>query len=351
MSSLRQYFEAEAAGYFRQLSEVTATDDLDAGSLHRLARGLRGTAQIARQDHVYHAAVGFEAAARALASNAATWDEDARRRIRHALDELRTLADAPENAADRDDRLAAVLDWCRPLGGRISDQEPQSDQPLAEARAFREYVAAESAGIAGVLEESTAAFLADPNDRTPLRAVLRRQAPLLGAARLDDVPAVGETLRAVEDISAIIARLEIPVKKEWLDVFRCARDVLRSASHYLQQGEDPVPISALSRVRTLHQELVDRYGTLERRATPKDGEPTRISVAAPPELDAPDTEPTARDPRSLPAMEIDELCYSGADALRRALELRAPIERAVAHDPVAQRAIVELFDLIRMALE
>jgi hypothetical protein len=50
-------------------------------------------------------------------------------------------------------------------------------------------------------------------------------------------------------------------------------------------------------------------------------------------------------------LEIGALGYTREDALKRALELRESISRAVAHDPRARDAIDELFDLIRIALE
>jgi colicin import membrane protein len=49
------------------------------------------------------------------------------------------------------------------------------------------------------------------------------------------------------------------------------------------------------------------------------------------------------------AVPVERLCYDDAGAIRRALELRETIERAVASDPDGAAAVEELFDLLRIA--
>lgn len=341
MSSLRAYFDLEAVGHLRRMSEVVTAEPIDGRELHRLARALRGIANLAREDHVYRAALGFEATAHALAQRRVGLDDATREKVTESLAELLALATTSEDADLRELRVSRVLERCVPLA-----EVPAADtaaltaaQTERERRQFRGYVAREAAGIAGVIDESMAAFQIDPLDRAPLTAVLRRHRALLGAARLDDVKIVAETLRAVEDIAGVITRLNAPVKKEWLDVFRCARDVLRGSAEALGRGEEPRPSTALSRLRTLHEELLDRFGTVE---------PAAPAVESPPMFlpEAPVT-PVAAQPEAV----IDELCYDGPTALRRALELRPRVEAALRDEPGAREVIDELFDLIRLGLE
>lgn len=342
MSTLRAYFDREAADQLRRLAEVIRADaDVDHAELLRLARALRGTANLAREDHVYRAALGFESAARSLTQLQTPWDGRTRELLGEALADLTALATNAEAEDVRELRVAHILERCVPLAEAQTTTAPAAataQRLERERRRFREYVAREAAGIAGVIDESMAAFALDPLGREPLTAVLRRHRALLGAARLDDVKIVAETLRAVEDISGIIMRLNAPVKKEWLDVFRCARDVLRGAAEALGAGEEPRQSTALSRLRTLHEELLDRYGAIEPAAPP----------AAPPPVFMP-AESTDRGQDAEPT--IDQLCYEGPAALRRALELRPRVEAALRDEPGANEVIDELFDLIRLGLE
>ena len=50
-------------------------------------------------------------------------------------------------------------------------------------------------------------------------------------------------------------------------------------------------------------------------------------------------------------MPIESLTYRGEAALRRALELRATLDTAVADDPEMRAVLDEVFDLIRLGIE
>src|SRR5690606_36673392 len=91
------------------------------------------------------------------------------------------------------------------------------------------------------------------------KAILRRQRALFGAAQLDRVPPVAETLNTIDQITRLIARLDAAVTGYWLDVDRSARDVLAAVVGPLDRGEDPpVPEAALQRLRTLRDRLLER---------------------------------------------------------------------------------------------
>jgi chemotaxis protein histidine kinase CheA len=254
----------------------------------------------------------------------------------------------PESAQEA--RVASVLDRWLGLGVALPERElagPAVIAPAAvpeqkgAAETFRAFVAREVAAIAGVLSNGVDALMARPLDREPLKAILRRQRVLLGTARLDELPVIAEALRAVEDISRVIARLDVAIKDEWLDVFRSAREVMRAASAALERGEEPGHTNALSRLRTLHTELIERYGAAE-TGPASSVVPTVIAHAAAAEPHV--TDVAHADPEPL---DIADLMYDRAEAVRRIGELRSRLERALRHDADARAALDELYDLIR----
>jgi chemotaxis protein histidine kinase CheA len=252
---------------------------------------------------------------------------------------------------------------------------------------FRSFAAAEVEGIADALDKGVQALSDNPMDREALKAILRRQRALLGAARLDEIPVVAEILRAVEDLTRVIAKLDIGVKREWLDIYRVAREGLKAATEPLRANENPQPSHPLSRLRHMRAELLERYGTGE--AVSAAGGPEQGLVQAksmteapvdagatvmPRDASAAPQPPSAQAPAAsaaasaqaptpapssaaqanaaaseLPIVDIVSLQYRGSEALRRALELRATVEAIAADDIDARDAVEELFDLIRLA--
>ncbi|MBX6363680.1 MAG: hypothetical protein IRZ00_07425 [Gemmatimonadetes bacterium] len=183
--------------------------------------------------------------------------------------------------------------------------------------AFRAFAGREADAIRAELDAAVRVLRTNPRDRAPLRRVLERQRALGRAAGLRAFPVLAETLAAVEAITRIVQRLDAPVKSGWLDVYRAAHDVLASAAAALRAGDEPRPGPAFSRLRTLRDELFERYA---RPAAPTD------------------------------AVPVERFFYRGERALRRALELRAPVEAAVAaRDPRAPDLVRELFDLLQLA--
>ena len=339
-----------------RLSELLREDDAMAAApeLRRLTKGLRGTAQLAREDAVFQMACALEGAAHALVEGELTWSSDVRERVERTLGDLGViLAGAePENAvrerlqsASERWQALGVMPWAPGTAGEIASATVESG-----GEAFLTFAAAEALGIIDVLQNSLNALSEDPMDREAMKAVLRRQRALLGAARLEEVPVIAETLRAVEDVSRIIARMNVPIKDEWLDVFRCARLVLESSTGPLERGDQPPHTPALSRLRTYRQELLERYGAGDEVATaPVAAEAQSSPIDAHAALHA-STHPATGHSEERP-VDIQNLIYTGDAALRRALELRARLERAVEHDADALALVDEVFDLIRLGLQ
>lgn len=353
MSNVREFFTTEASEFLVQLGKVVQR--LDGGSgetteLQRQCRGLRGSAQMAREDRVYRAAVGLEAAARSVAGGAVGWSEEMSSRIRRTIEDIDALVRGGEAEDAADTRVRRSLDRWREVGVNLPDDNtvaPHAEQLSEASRQFRQFAAHEVAGIIAEMEVSLETLAADPRNRDPLRAILRRQRAMLGAARLDEIPAVGEALRATEDLTRIIAKLNVPVKEEWLSVFRSSRDVLKASLDSLQKGEAPVATPALSKLRVLRQELMDRYGA---------GEPVPVTGGPPTQTPTPtQTQTLATASAPAPATEsdimpVEQFFYRGEKALQRALELQQQIALLAESNPQARESVEELFDLIRLGI-
>jgi hypothetical protein len=117
----------------------------------------------------------------------------------------------------------------------------------------------------------------------------------------------------------------------------------------LRRGHDPQPSAALSTLRTLRAELIERYGEGEAVPVQTGMAPTALAAASAP-VGGP-APPTAAPVRAIAdGVAITELCYQGERALRRALELRPQIEALAGSDATARENVEELFDLIRLGI-
>ena len=314
---LREYFVTEA----RELLDVmTRAVSPDAGApavseLQRSARGLRGLARLARESRVADAASAVEQATRAVAEAEAA--PELAGRVQASVADLRVLVEGVEDESALEARHAAILERWSAAGPEVGLAPPAPPAEPATDADFHAFVAREVAGVAEVLDRGIAAFAESPTSREWLGAILRRQRVLMGVARLEEVPSVAETLRAVEELSELIVRLNVPIKSEWLDVFRSAREVLRTSMTSLELGEPPAFTPALSRLRTIRDELRDRYGD-------------KAAALDPPR-------------RGAAARHGAGHAESGHE---RAARLRAEIDRAIGSDTRAREALHELHTLL-----
>jgi len=375
MTTLAEFFEREAGASLHQLWSLVVGPVPDAPALHRTARILRGSAQMAREERVYRAALALETALRPVtAGENGRWGDPLFSCVRAAVDDLAVLVEGSDPSPELDGRLRASLErWQAagvelpaPVFGRRSGVDPAGGM-----REFRAYAAREVEGIAQALDDAIRALHADPMDREALKAILRRQRALHGAARLDEIPVVAEVLRAVEDLTRVVAKLNVGVKQEWLDVYRTAREGLTAAIPSLSDDRDPEPSTALARLRHLRAELLARYGAGEAvnpSASQREGMaqvqrlvPELGQGSAPKAVPAAERVPKRKSagearkespqgPTESPAVPITLLEYRGDAALRRALDLRPGLEGVVLDDPGAREQLEELFDLIRLAL-
>jgi chemotaxis protein histidine kinase CheA len=354
MPTLSQYFEAETRELLGQLQRELQRTAPDTSLMHRAARAVRGTAQMARVDRIQRAAATFEAALREVALEHAAWSADFAQRARDTVEDLFDMLRRPHEDPAQDDLLARILERWPDTVSLLADAAAGSASDSAPGLGeFRRFASREADAIAGALDAALDQLATAPMDREPLKAVLRRQRALLGSARLDSIPVVSEILRAVEDLTRVVVKLDVGVKQEWLDVYRVARDGLRAAVEPLDRAEEPPSSHAVSRLRHIRHELLERYGTAESSSVePADdspGEHETVLELSDDEIVEDSASPNFNEPGE--PVTIDQLLYDRDAALRRALELRQFIERAVADDPRARDAADELFDLIAIGLK
>lgn len=254
---MREYFESEAGESLRALRDA-ATDRAGAAALVAPARALRGAALLAGDDRVHDVAAALT---ESLRDGSALARDDFLSRLTATIDDLELLIAASEEAGHLDSRARdAAKRWGGPRSGPTRGAAADADD-------LHDFAAREAASLAGVMENAVAAFQVDPLDRAWLGTVLKYQRALLGSVQLESMPVVGESLRAVEDLTELVVHLNVPVKAEWLDIFRSARNVLRAAHGALERGETPTPVPALSRLRTLREELLSRYANRDSEAS------------------------------------------------------------------------------------
>ncbi|HSK19757.1 MAG TPA: hypothetical protein VK912_11475 [Longimicrobiales bacterium] len=296
MATLSEYFRTEAREFLTALERsLQRPPGPDAAELHRAVRGLRGTAQMAREQRIFDVVSAFESVTRAIAEGALAWSDNVAARARDTIADLRVLLDPTEDDEQLDARVnEAAARWREAAPApAAAPAAPVSDGSTAD---FREFAAREAAGIADTLDHGIQDLQADPMDREPLTAILRRQRALLGSARLDEIPVLADILRAVEDLTRVIVKLDVGAKKEWLDIYRVARDALQTTIAPLLRDELPEGSHSVSRLRHMREELLERYGSaVEQPPPPEDSlAPPTVSHPAAPFLSSASSAPAAR---------------------------------------------------------
>src|SRR5687767_7799627 len=135
MPTLREFFTTEAADIITQLTKLVQR--LDAGAkehseLQRHSRTLRGSAQMAREDRVYRATLGLEAAARMVTSGALAWSEDLSSRVRRTLEDIDALVQANEGGDAADGRVRRSIDRWREVGVTLPEEEAVGGAPSGQ---------------------------------------------------------------------------------------------------------------------------------------------------------------------------------------------------------------------------
>ncbi len=233
--TLLEFFADEAGDYLDKLQTTLATAELpDADEMRRLARALRGSARMADQDAIARVAGAIQAMAEDLGAGHRHWGPELRGLLDEALAWLRVAVGSVESPAPDLAEQAAALS--RRLG------EPPPPPPPKDDERFRRYLGTELRGLASEIGDALAILERDPRNREPLKRLLRRVRPLRGIEGVDEIPAAGSALAAVEEVILRIADTSATVGPGHLVLFRRARQALDDVATDLIRGERPEPV-------------------------------------------------------------------------------------------------------------
>src|SRR5688572_22618389 len=137
MATLTEYFETEARDYLAQLDRDLERPRPDAVLVQRIARALRGSAQMAREDRVVRTAGMLEAAARAVADGRMQWSEELASRARQTVADLRLLVERRQSSTALDAVTENAVERWRDAGIQMP-VGPAKRAPDARASASRE---------------------------------------------------------------------------------------------------------------------------------------------------------------------------------------------------------------------
>ncbi|HEX5727428.1 MAG TPA: Hpt domain-containing protein, partial [Longimicrobiaceae bacterium] len=230
---LSDYFALEAGEFLDQLDTLLRRPEApDPVQFFRLARGVRGSAQIAGADGVAAVAERLEDGARALRDGILHWSDELRERALRTAEDLRALVAAHGEWGEAEEARAgeAVERWGDAVGSRRrADQPATGDQLFAFVRREIVVVVAELDRVLEELERTPAAGDA-------LRLVLRRMRPVRGVAGLDALAPVLEVLEGIEDTAHDVLSRAAPATRPQLELLRAGRDGLHAAGGALERG-------------------------------------------------------------------------------------------------------------------
>lgn len=257
--ALSDYFVREAGEYLAELERLLEEHETPGiERIFRLARGVRGSAQVAQADRIADVAARLEGAARFVLEGRIPWNAEIRERAVLTVADLRALVPAAARGwtAAEDARMQAALTrW----GGfddvaRTPTPEPK-DEPLIR------FVRSALEGVIGAIAEATRLLRAAPLEREPLADVLRRIRALRGIARSDLLAPVLEMLDGVEELIRSIAADDLPVDGARLEALVAAEDALRAWTDSQITGDAFAGTNpALTRFRMLRDRMTAEPG-------------------------------------------------------------------------------------------
>jgi HPt (histidine-containing phosphotransfer) domain-containing protein len=242
---LSEYFAQEAGEYLDRLDALLArTESPDPVEFFRLARGVRGSAQLAGAQGVARVAEGMEDAARALRDGALTWNDDVRGRALATAADLRLLVGSSGQwGPDAEARAAEAAARWEGTGAARRRGEAHAGGQLFD------FLRREIGGVVGEMDRALAELRADPAGREPLRAVLRRMRPVRGVAGMDDLSPVLELLEGIEDAAHEVLGRTSPVTLRETELLGAGRDALAAAGAALERGAGVGETPELQRFR------------------------------------------------------------------------------------------------------
>jgi chemotaxis protein histidine kinase CheA len=250
---LSEYFALEAAEFLDQMDALLAGSDRpDPVRFFRLARGVRGSAQLAGAEPIATVAERLEDGARAIRDGMLQWTPEVRDRARRTADDLRALVErhARWGPAEDERARAAAERWADVRGRRRGDQPAPGDELFA-------FVRREIQGVVGEMDRVLAELARQPELREPLRAVLRRMRPVRGVAGMEALAPVLEVLEGIEDAAHEVLSRTAPVLTAELELLAAGGTALRAAGSALEGGQAPGESAELASFRELRDRAED----------------------------------------------------------------------------------------------
>lgn len=249
---LSEYFALEAGEYLDQMDALLAGSERpDPVRFFRLARGVRGSAQLAGAAPIAGVAERLEDGARAIRDGLLQWTPEVRDRARRTADDLRTLMERHGSwSAAEDQRAAAAAErWADVRGGRRRSDAPHDGDALFD------FVRREIGGVVAEMDRALAELVAAPEGREPLRVVLRRMRPVRGVAGMETLAPVLEVLEGIEDAAHEVLGRTSAVTGPELDLLAAGAAGLRAAAASLEGGRAPGESAELTAFRELRDRV------------------------------------------------------------------------------------------------
>jgi HPt (histidine-containing phosphotransfer) domain-containing protein len=352
---LNDHFVREAGEYLAELDLLLrGAEAPDFSRVFRLARGVRGSAQVAGAAPVVEVAARLEGAARFVLDGRLPWTAEVRDRYAHTVAELRDLVPAfGRGWTDGEvERLGAAAEgW-----GGFADARPAEPASASEtdaAGAIDAFVRAELAEVVRVTGAALRELRAGAGAHAPTRRILESIRVVRGVSGAPRLQPVLEVVDGVEDLARTLATGEVPEPAARLEALDAARDALDSALRSLERGEAPHrDAPSMCRFRA-------RYGPLATEAD-ADGDVVPISAlffddagphlvgtvsGGPAPAPPPAPPPAEDDADDGDVLPIESILLRGERALEAALALRPELERALGDTARTARARALLDEL------
>ncbi|HEU4455088.1 MAG TPA: Hpt domain-containing protein [Longimicrobium sp.] len=249
---LSEYFTLEAGEYLDQMDALLAGSDRpDPVRFFRLARGVRGSAQLAGAGAIAEVAERLEDGARAIRDGLLQWTPEVRERARRTAEDLRALVERHGSwgAADDQRAAAAAERWADVTGGR------RRGGAAGDGDALFEFVRREIAGVVAEMDRALGELRGAPEGREPLRGVLRRMRPVRGVAGMEALAPVLEVLEGIEDAAHEVLGRTSAVTASELELLASGAAALRAAASSLEGGRAPGESAELSAFRELRDRV------------------------------------------------------------------------------------------------
>jgi HPt (histidine-containing phosphotransfer) domain-containing protein len=256
---LREYFALEAGEFLDQMDALLAGSDRpDPVRFFRLARGVRGSAQLAGAAPIADVAERLEDGARAIRDGLLAWSPEVRDRARRTADDLRTLVERHGSwGPGEDERARAAAErWSDVRGRRRGDAPGAGDELFA-------FVRREIQGVVAEMDRVLAELAAQPELREPLRVVLRRMRPVRGVAGMEALAPVLEVLEGIEDAAHEVLSRTGDVRAAELELLAAGGTALRASGTALEGGRAPGESPELTAFRELRDRAEDAAGEEE----------------------------------------------------------------------------------------